>query len=210
MSNAAEFEVLTDWDKTLFDTNQFAVDLWGNIAERAGVDVSVVAEDGLHFHSHPVLGGYEFEGHVSKYGLNIDDAWLMLDEMISRKDYLYAGSEGFMGRLALLGFSPSILSFGEDRFQRAKIYPYLDRLGNPEVEIVKQRKGEYIAEHYAQSRGVLVDDVANQRLPANFTEIHFDPGAGLLSAQTADQVYKVSNLSQAADVIQKLEQKLPI
>lgn len=197
------FEVLTDWDLTLFNTAEFADDLWGLIADLSGVNKEIVAVDGANFHSDPILGGYAFEDHVRKYDLPLELAWSSLKKMHQDKDYLYDDSEEFIDNLVNRGYQPKILSFGEYHFQEAKIVPYLDRLHGIDFSVVMERKSQHISNNYRGSRGVLIDDVPDQKLPEGFTEIFFNPSGKASDIKSANQ-YVINSLHQAVNIIDDL------
>lgn len=206
----SELSVHVDFDWTLHDTTAFINDLWPMIAIASSRPLDEVAKDGDHFHADPVLGGYSYDDHVASYGLDAVEMWQKVHDMVHANDYLYPESAHFIQNLRKAGFDPKLLSFGETRFQTAKIKPTLSRLvgGNStkplEVEIVFCKKRELLAEKYAGRHGVLVDDVAGQQLPDGFTEIHFDRDSGLIEPQETESGFVVGSLYQALDVIKNL------
>jgi len=149
----------------------------------------------------------------SSYDLNSGVLWTRLDELVQGNDYLYADSARFMQELLGDDFDPTILSFGEAKFQQAKIIPCLEKLAGSSwaasrigVEVVARRKAEHLAETYRGHRGVLLDDVPRQNLPAGFIEIQIDRKRDLpqLLGNKALGGFVVSNLAQALQVIRSL------
>lgn len=188
----SQFKVFVDWDWTLFDTTAFIEDLWKDISRQSGVPVQQVAADGEVFHINPRLGGYDFEKHIKSYGLEVDAAWHSLNDLLTAKDYLYPDSEQFMNELLGRPYSTSILSFGEDTYQRAKIAPYLKRFSKEvSVDTVFEKKAQFIARHYMGKRGALVDDVPEQNLPKGFAEIHLDRSTKLKSPKSVGSLSEV-------------------
>lgn len=110
------------------------------------------------------------------------------------------------------GYNPHILSFGEKRFQLAKINPLIPILQGSgtliplEVTAVDRRKGEHIAELHEGQRSALVDDIPDQQLPKSFTEIRIDRTRNLLESIARSNVFIVSSLAQARCVIESLSQ----
>jgi hypothetical protein len=167
-----------------------------------------VKSDGLAYFFHPTLGGYEYEKHIRKYNFDPEDMWAELDKVATQKDYLYAESADFMRSLQADGYTPKILTFGEKRFQLAKILPTLSRLKNGtadiEVIVVDQKKNIRIAALHNGQRGVLIDDKPDQELPSGFTEIHLNKDLGVREPQFNGNVVSVSTLAQARQVIDSL------
>lgn len=206
--------LLVDFDLTLFRTDAFAGDLWQEMATQSGRPVTETEEDGKNFHLDPVLGGYDFHAHIDSYGLSRDVLWKRLDELVRSKDYLYPDAAPFIQALQGAGYSPSILSYGENQYQSAKIVPVLAKLagfqdGTTENEslsydVVFQKKGQYIAATYPGEQGVLVDDVPGQNLPGGFVEIQLDRQSGLATPQEKVGGFVVANLEQAYSVIRDI------
>lgn len=209
---ADNFTVYSDFDSTLFETHRFSDDLAALVAHEAKLDPVKVRSDMKTFITAPGLGGYEYEAHVLSYGLEASKLWLLLADLVKTNNYLFADSLPFMRELRTDGYDPKILSFGEDRFQRAKIEPNLSRLigiaeheAEPlDFQVVYRRKNEHIGKLHAGERGVLVDDVPNQELPAGFTEIHLYRARKLTEPEIITTGYIVSNLKQAGEVIRQL------
>lgn len=194
--------ILIDYDFTLFDTAASSQDLWNELAASCGKSPAEVEADSGQFYIDPVLGGYDYEGHVVSYGLEPKVMWKQLDEMFRSHDYLYPDGLPFIQELHAHGYSPSVLSFGEKRFQAAKIAPHVGAL--LPYDVVLRRKGLHIAEQYTSETGALIDDIPEQRLPAGFTEIHIDRGAAIRSPQQKLGGFVVANLEQAFDVLQSM------
>lgn len=205
---------LVDFDWTLFDTTEFIVDLVEDISAVSGVDVGTVRTDLDHHHVDPVLGGYDLDAHARQYDLDPDMMWRRVDGLVRDKDYLYADSEEFIQELRGAGADPSILSFGEPRFQSTKIVPNLARLAG--VAQAEQDKGRglafetvfepktlHIARRYPGRHGFLVDDKPGQNLSGGFVEVHFDVMSGLKSPKETETGFVVASLAQAAQVIKE-------
>jgi hypothetical protein len=214
-NHEGEFVTLIDYDWTLANTTESSDDLWLMIAEQSEIALEQVAADGAGFHpSH--LGGYDFTKHVDSYGLDEDELWEELDYMAevaadrNPPAYLYSDSALFMRNLIRNGLSPSILTFGEDRFQRAKINPNLDYLSDGTtyqipVDTVMEGKGEFIARTYPNKKGVLVDDKPGQKLPDGFTEIQLDRAADLQDPKKIESGFIVADLFQAQQIIEQIK-----
>lgn len=206
-----ELAVYLDFDKTLFDTPRFSADLQRLIANAAGLPNEQVASDSSQFRTHARLGGYSFEAHLRAYGLDPEIMWQQLHALTHTNDYLYPDASHFVQSLRAEGFDPQILSFGERRFQEAKIMPTLPRLAGElgaralSYTVVYEPKNGYLASLHSGEQGVLVDDIPSQQLPAGFYEVHLDHGrdSGTPYARTADG-FVVANLSQARDAIREL------
>ncbi len=205
--------IFVDYDSTLYRTKEFADDLWLTLANAIGVPVEDVRTDSKLYRAHARLGGYMFEDHIAKYGLDPTAGWELLNVVTAKKDYLFSDSIPFMTGLLDAGYSPIILSFGEDRCQYSKIIPTLARLaGMPEettlennpiaCRVILEQKGPYITRYYPEQHNILVDDVEDQKLPAGSTEINLNRSrVDLDHATEEDGILVVSNLMQALDVL---------
>jgi hypothetical protein len=205
---SSEFVTLVDFDWTLSNTTMSSDDLWYLMAERGDTTYEQAKIDGVAAHVDK-RGGYMFEKHIAKYGLDSVQMWKELDDLVRSHNYLYDDAIEFIQELLTAGMAPEILTFGEDRFQRAKIVPILGKLSagiseEMHIQTVMEPKGMYIARTYPGKRGVLVDDKDEQALPEGWTEIFLDRKVELdepLKRTTGFQVY---NLHQAAQVIKNL------
>src|SRR4030088_170063 len=101
-----DFKVLVDFDSTLFNTRRFGKDLLRDIADQAGVSYEQVSADSKKFYANPILGGYDFQGHVTSYALDVESMWQHLDEIIRTTNYLYPDSAEFMQALRSDGYNP--------------------------------------------------------------------------------------------------------
>lgn len=205
----SDFILYVDFDATLCDTPRFAADLLGMIATNAHVPAQEVTNTARQFVSDPVLGGYDYAAHTASYGLDTAIMWHELDTLVKEHDYLYPDSAAFIQSARRRGYNPHILSFGEERFQLAKIVPVLPILtggkGRPlEVTVVDRKKHEHIRALHPGQSGVLIDDVPNQDLPAGFTEVHIDRNTNLPGPVKKDNGYMVSDLAQAQQVVDSL------
>lgn len=206
----SDFILYIDFDSTLYDTAAFAVNLWVLLAQKTGLPFDQVRAASESYYFHPSLGGYEYEKHIMQYGLAPDEMWRALDTITSGPGYLYPDSVDFIQNLLIDGYVPKILTFGEKRFQKAKITPllplltgttYADKL---EVIVVDKKKNEYIGRLHPGQRGVLVDDKPGQQLPPGFTEIHIDRSGGITKPDMSGQIIRVSDLQQARQAIDAL------
>ncbi|HSX07162.1 MAG TPA: hypothetical protein VLG92_05585 [Candidatus Saccharimonadia bacterium] len=210
------FHVYIDFDRTLFDTPRFGSDLRHGIAMHANITPEQARADAAPFYTHARLRSFDFEGYVATYGLNPDEMLEYVRQLAQANNYLYPGSAQFMQSLQASGLNPKILSFGEDRFQRAKILPTLPYLFGDvdsqtpatnticEVYVTLEPKGPHIAHKHPGEQGILVDDVPEQNLPAGFSEIHLDRNSNLRNPEPKVSGFTVSDLKQAYEVITQL------
>jgi len=205
--------VYVDFDFTLYNTKRFGGDLWQAIATAYRVPVAELSADANDYNTHPILGGYDFAAHMAAHGLDPAQMWEVLDTL-RHEDYLYDDSATFIGRLRAEDYNPRILSFGEQRFQEAKIRPTLTTLTGDDpkaqhqcldYEVVSRPKSEHLADILPGEHGVLVDDKPDQHLPPGFSEIHLDRGRILAKPLRKTDGYTVSDLMQAYQVIQQLQ-----
>jgi len=210
------FHVYVDFDSTLYDTKRFRADLSQEIAIQSGMTVEELNADIGSYLTHPTLGGYDFPGHMTAHGLKPADMWDILNTLPHER-YLYDDSAAFIRMLRADGYDPSVLSFGEQRFQEAKIRPALAALigGSPKTEgqalpfeVVFRPKREHLADIRPGGHGALVDDRSDQHLPDGFTEIHLDRKHPLSKPLRKTNGYVVSDLIQAYDAIQTLYAEL--
>ncbi len=211
-----DLHVYVDFDRTLFDTASFGQDLFRGIARRANVSVEQAIANASPFYTHTTLRSFDFEGYVATYGLSPGKMLDYVSQLVLANDYLYADSAAFIQALHRQGFNPKILSFGEDRFQRAKIAPTLAPLlgdASPkesaamkamEVYVVLEPKGQHIASKHPGERGVLIDDVPDQQLPPGFHEIHLSRDSNLEKPLTKTGGFTVSDLLQAYEAITRI------
>jgi len=211
-----QFVVYVDFDSTLYDTPRFSADLYQMIAKAAELPPGRVVAEATRFRGHAKLGGYDYAAHVSSYGLDPESMWPRLEEIARTKDYLYPDAVAFIHALHGDGLTPRILSFGERRVQAAKIKATLGRLspvpgGRPlAYTIIFEPKNGHIAALHPGERGVLVDDIPDQQLPAGFHEIHLDRRRGNDAplARHGDN-FAVANLLQAGEAIHQLIVETP-
>jgi hypothetical protein len=209
------FHIYVDFDSTLYDTKRFRDDLWQAITIAYGVSVTELRADVKDYNTHPILGSYNFAAHMAAHGLDPAQMWNVLDTL-THEDYLYKDSVEFIRVLRANDYDPRILSFGERRFQEAKIRPTLTALteSDPKAqgqhqrlgyEIVSRPKGEHLTHTLPGEHGVLVDDKSDQHLPLGFTEVHLDRGRIIAKPLRKTGGYTVSDLMQAYQVIQELQ-----
>lgn len=204
-----DFILYVDFDSTLYNTKQFAADHCALISKYANLSPAEVSSKLDQFFSHPGLGGYDYSAHIQFYGLNQHIMWQQLEKLVRNNNYLYPDSARFIQKARLIGYDPKILSFGEKRFQLVKIMPTLQILAGKgsrqiEVIVVDRKKYEHIRSLHKGQRGVLIDDVPNQDLPAGFTEIHINRSLDLKRPAKKDIGFTVSNLDQALKVIESI------
>jgi hypothetical protein len=206
------FHVYVDFDSTLYDTKRFMADLWRIITTEFVVSAKELSDD---YSTHHMLGGYDFAAHMAAHGLDPAQMWRILDTL-THQDYLYEDSIAFIRTLRADGYDPRILSFGEQRFQEAKIRPTLTALtgSDPKAqsqhqrldyEIVSHPKSEHLASIVPGEHGILVDDKPDQHLPLGFTEVHLDRARIIAKPFRETSGYTVSDLTQVYQVIQKLQ-----
>ncbi len=206
------FHVYVDFDRTLFDTPRFGNDLSQLVAKYANISPVQAREDAAPFYTHEVLRSFDFEAYVAAYGLDPDTMLEHVRELALTDNYLYADSTQFIQTLQAGGFKPKILSFGEHRFQHAKIIPTLVHLfggtlpSTFETHVILEPKGPHIARKHPGEQGVLVDDVPDQNLPAGFREIHLDRATELKRPRPKAGGFTASNLEQAYQVITQIAQ----
>lgn len=198
--------IFIDFDSTLFDTRAFVPVFFTAVGKCAGLTWEQIEDDVPKYRADARLGGYDYIAHMQSYGLEPDAMWQLLDDTMRTGHFLYEDAVPFVQNLYTDGFKPQILSFGETRFQEAKIVPTILSLAPQglEFDVVFRKKGEHIAEVHAGERGVLVDDVAGQDLPEGFTEIHLDRKRMLAAPERMMGGFVVSNLEQARQVILSL------
>ncbi len=206
---AKDFIVYVDFDSTLYDTPQFGQDLKQLISNEAHVSFEQVVKDTRQFVADPNLGGYDYESHIRSYDLDPNAMWAALEQLVATHNYLYEDSPEFMQALYDEGYTPHILSFGEERFQAIKITSSLGHLaGNTNhkigFDVIMRKKQGHIAERHPGGRGVLIDDRPDQDLPDGFAEITLDRSLGLKRGRQKGAVYMVSDLGQAAAIIRSL------
>jgi hypothetical protein len=199
--------VYIDFDRTLFDTQRFGRDLNHIVAMHAGISPEQARADAAPFYTHAILHSFDFESYVTAYGLNPDAMLDQVHQLALTNPYLYDDSAWFMQTLQNNGFNPTILSFGEDRFQRAKITPTLTHLfetvplsapkPRTNVRVILEPKGQHIALKHPGEQGVLVDDIPEQHLPEGFHEIHLDREINLQHPKPKTGGFTVSDLRQA-------------
>lgn len=204
LAASSEFVLPTDWDETLFRTNEFSKDFLCEFASLAGVSIEQVWADATRHRTHPVLGGYDLDKHGASYELEIEHVWNLYKEIVQSRDYLYGDSVAYIEELQADGFNPWILSYGNDRVQREKIEPYLHRFAGIPFKIVLQRKADYLTSVHPSRQGALVDDAPDQRLPEGFTEITINRASELTEPEQVADRFVVASLSQALQVIRSL------
>ena len=199
--------IYVDFDSTLYHTALFSDQLRKRLSKKTGLPAEEIKADGRAFFFHPYLGGYEYEKHMAKYGLDPAEMWSLLEETC-KTNFLFTDSIDFIKALRADGFDPKILSFGEKRFQSIKIQAMLPLLSSGgrdiEVVIVDKKKNQHIAALHNGQHGVLIDDVPDQDLPAGFTEIHLNRSQALQTPLIKDNVITISDLAQARKIINNI------
>ncbi|HEX8763436.1 MAG TPA: HAD family hydrolase [Candidatus Saccharimonadales bacterium] len=204
-----EFVLYVDFDSTLYDAKRFGQDLFEVIAKQADVSSRNVAATVESFFTHPQLGGYDFVGHITSFGLDAKIMWRQLEELLAKNNYLYQDSSDFIRTVRHYGYRPKILSFGDERFQKLKILSVIPLLtgansSSLDVIVIDHKKADYIRAHTPGQVGVLIDDVPNQKLPAGFTEINIDRRLKLSNPVKNKDGYQISTLAQAHHILAQL------
>ena len=169
-----------DFDFTLFDTRLFSDVLFSSLATASNLPFNEVATTSSNYYTHPTLGGYDIAKHAMSIGVSPEIVWPLLDDVL-KNDFLYGDSNVFLEELVADGNLVTILSFGEQKFQLAKIGSVLERTSKSvqdatEVHIVQERKTNFIQRFYPRHFGMLIDDVPSQNLPEGILEVHIQRG----------------------------------
>jgi len=202
-----DFLVFVDFDSTLFSHQQFGGDWRRALAAEAHISRAQFDEEELALQSDPTKQ-YSVTLHLASHGVGRERIAAIFRDLCTQNNYLYPDAALFVQSVREASLEPTILTFGGQLFQNAKIEPNLARLAgngrNLSYHVVDIAKGEYIASHVHGKRGVLIDDVADQNLPPGFTEIHLDRARQLDEPEKLESGYEVSNLNQVAWIVKLL------
>lgn len=190
----SELAVIIDMDKTVVPTWEFMSDVAQALQAGFSVDQGQFYGqiDGRHITGHDNLRHYDFFEHVCSLGLDGDEVEDYILQAFSGRDYVYDDVPQFLDFL-LSEVRPdmaTILTYGEHRFQhlKYKCAPSLGRLGC--VDIL-QPKGSYIEEHFANYRGVIIDDKPVAGLPGNFKGVLLERDAEPSDAHKHSSLFQI-------------------
>lgn len=189
----SEIAVVIDMDKTVVPTWEFMSDVAQALEAGFNVDQRQFYEqiDGRHIMGHDNLRHYDFFEHIRSLGFDDDEVEDYILQAFNGRDYVYDDVPQFLDFLSseVKPDLVTLLTYGEHRFQHLK-YKCAPTLGRLACVDILQPKGPYIEEHFANYRGVIIDDKPVANLPGNFK--------GVLLERDADpsDAHRYSSLSQ--------------
>jgi hypothetical protein len=175
----SETAVIIDMDKTLVPSWKFMSDVAQALSEGFGIDKKRFYDDvnALHIVGNDNLRHYDFFTHIRKLGLDADETETYIVQYLKERDYVYDDVPHFLNFI-LSEVKPdfaAILTYGEHRFQHLK-YKCAPTLSNLVCIDILEPKGRYIKNHFANYRGVIIDDKPIAALPRNFTGVLLERG----------------------------------
>lgn len=205
---------LVDYDRTLFRTDDFRRDLFAQVGERLGKGLGELERAAKGLRTHARLGGFDFRAWVRGLdpSADVDEHEREMRALLrdGGETYLYDDAVRFTHGLIARGLRPTILTYGDRRFQLDKVLPFVDALGCGNdcvvpVVVVEEPKGEYVARHFPGRRGFLVDDKVGQELPEGFTEVWLNR----VNERRAEdsRVRTARDLDEALEVVASLDLK---
>lgn len=165
--------LLVDFDRTLFDTGRFFVDVWQFAASLYDIDAEAERRRAGQFHTmYGDWYDYEFFDHVAAAA----------GEAFDREAFMAAARRALVGNYLyddvtaeIISLIDVILTFGNEPYQSFKL-SLCPELAGIEPRITLRRKGEYIRDTFTGPT-VLIDDKmigGEIRPPARFIRIERD------------------------------------
>ena len=112
-------EVYIDFDRTLFDTDNFLNDLYNIIADN-NIDLKIFKKYCIKENKHG-FNVYNVLARIKNID-NIDNIIKKIDTLISNcNNYLYNDSYEFLNKLKVYGYKVNLLTKGNEEFQLKKV-----------------------------------------------------------------------------------------
>lgn len=202
-----KYKLLLDFDRTLFDTHNFWIDLDILLFKKYGLPPDWLKENYPKF----VLSKYDQQMVVFQLLANqsrVPEAELAMSitEMIKNKpdNYLFFDAVDILSDLNQFahGYEVEILTFGDNQFQAIKTDPG-ELIRKIPIRIISEPKSEYIKREFSDYRGILIDDKPDQQLPEGWLEINLLRSNQSLNDiyEQSKNVYVINNLHQAQPII---------
>jgi hypothetical protein len=196
--------LLLDLDRTLFKTDDFLEILFKQISLINGKQISEIADVFYSYRNNPDARTRVADYDNSLETLRVPKTQLEKELLhsITPDLLLYDDVKDFVGSLKKQKlYDYKVLTLGEPWSQqlKVKLCPFI---GDLILEVVNIRKNQYIAKKYAARCGILVDDVHNQELPANWLEVHVDrKHSSIKPIKLIDNCWRITNLNDMKGIM---------
>jgi hypothetical protein len=190
--------IFVDFDRTLFRTDFLFTKLWEAVAElypqadvlKANAEIGQWYEIIEDHYKH-----YLFPQHLlHATGVDFEEAQPLLLKRLSQYDFLYPDVHA-ANEWPKAGYEVRILTFGGEPFQKFKL-KLAPQCKQPH-DIILEPKGIFLARHYMDVEGFMVDDKRNPGLPQNIKEVWLSRK----SKATEDAIITISSLEQMQEFL---------
>lgn len=202
-----KYKLLLDFDRTLFDTHNFWIDLGALLSERYNLPSNWLKDKYpkyvLSRHDQQMVS---FELLLNQSGIPGEELASSITKMIKKKksNYLFSDAVEILEELDNFAhdYEVEILTFGDKQFQNLKAGP-VELIKQIPIKIISEPKAMYIKREFSGYRGALIDDKPDQQLPLGWIEINLlrssRPRAVIY--EKTNNIYVVSNLLQASQLL---------
>jgi hypothetical protein len=190
--------IFVDFDRTLFQTDALFPLLWDTVGELYPQADIQTAKNEVGKWYEIIEGDYKhylFPQHLLHVtGANFDQAEPLLLERLSKHDFTYP-DVGVINHWPAKGYDVRILTFGGEPFQKFKL-KLTPQFIEPR-DIILEPKGTFLAHHYPDAAGFMVDDKRNPGMPATIKEVWLNR-----QGKTAeDAIITISSLEQLEEFL---------
>jgi hypothetical protein len=174
--------------------------VWQAISRHYKINVAQAKAEIPHFYEYiGELRYWDFHQQLSQqFGFDPDEVITSVRPDLEREDFLYPDTKEF---LALQGPNRQlhILTFGEEWTQRAKLSLSPALAGLP-CDIILEAKGDYIAQHFSDVQGWLIDDKLNSHMPSHIRSVWLDRASDM-EIHKKDDIIIVNSLKHVQEVL---------
>ena len=195
MSGVPEPALLLDLDRTLFDTDRYTNALLQAIAPQLGMTAATLtAEVPTEYVVSPLGGGsyYDMTRHLSRHGLAFSD--IEQCAMGLPDDFLFPDAIRLLRALSASSRDAQVLTHGEQKTQELKLV-VCQPLGSLAAHVTLTPKGVFIAEHWPETKGMIIDDKDIADLPEGWMGVRINRAANAgVQELTGSSSFQISSL----------------
>lgn len=158
--------IIVDFDRTLFNVNEFFTDFCSQILSDEGVtntELRAEVEEFLHSGNHS-----DFRPFMERYHVDLQGVMAKVNYTLSHKSYLYSDVKDFLARFK--NDKVIIVSVGVQEYQEIK-FQLTDSLSHIERVVIDANKGDYLKTRLRSlQRGIQCQELAGDE---EFSELLF-------------------------------------